>query len=109
VSKYPGQEVIFVCVLCILNVHVSNEKTLAVTPVSMRKVISVSILSRYYCILEGIAILNMITPGSDIVMSVYFPCVHVSNGKTLAVTSGYEEVINYVHSTRYLSLHIKKH
>jgi hypothetical protein len=54
------------CVLCILSIYVSNGLTLAVTPISMRKVISVSIpLSRYYCILEGIAVVNMITPGSN--------------------------------------------
>jgi hypothetical protein len=61
--------------------------TLAVTPVSMRKVISVSIpLSRYYCILKGIAVLNMITPGSDFLCVLCILDIHVSNERTLAVT-----------------------
>jgi hypothetical protein len=77
VSEYPGQDV-NLWVLSNFSIHVSNEETLVVTPVSMWKVISVSTcLSRFYCILKGIAVMNMITPGSDIVMRVYFPCVYV--------------------------------
>jgi hypothetical protein len=51
-----------------------------------------------------------VSNGNSFVRSVYVPCVHVSNGKIRTVTSESMAEVNVcVHSTRYLSLHIKKH
>jgi hypothetical protein len=67
-------------VLCIFDKHVSNGNELTVMSENMRKVISVyTTTNRYYRILESITVLNMITPGSDIVS--VFSCVYFSNGK----------------------------